>query len=189
MNADHGAEAREKNCFVLEREVLRVFEEESSKRRGMRQLHGRRKAAGCWNWLSWTPPEKPFSRHLWNHKILCVGSFLEEVCKRSHCGGRIIWGKNSYPRRDTRPSGVGSLPHWELRIRIPALNFKCTHLTACSNISTGVRKSTLNVKSPSLKSLPPPYPLSQEIFHHSTVSYDLFTSVVTFCLKPYHGSA
>lgn len=96
----------------------------------------------------------------------------------------IIWGETVIPEGHKAKWMGASLDTVE-DSQNPALNFKWLHLTARSTSPLG-EKSTSNVKSPSLKSLPPQAPITGNIPTIQWIAQlgDLFTSGFIFKLKP-----
>lgn len=129
--------------FALEREVQWVGRE-SEKERGNEAALCQEKAVCYCNWPSGHPV---VSRKFYEITQYCVwAASLEKLCKRSHCGWRIVWGKTVIPEgHNTKWSGSlltdralsvedSQEPYPELQAHTPDCLF---------NISTWVRKNHL----------------------------------------------
>lgn len=156
MNADHGAEAREKNWFCSWEGGSMSWKREWKGERRNEAALCQEKAVCYWNW----PPRHPVvSRKFYEITQYCVwAASLNKLYKRSHCGWRIIWGKTVIPEGHKGKWSGNLLTDRALSVedsQAPCPELQA-HTPDCLLTSPlGWEKSTSNVKSPSPKSLPP----------------------------------
>ena len=160
-----GQKPGKRTGFALEREVQWVGRE-SEKERGNEAALCQEKAVCYCNWPSGHPV---VSRKFYEITQYCVwAASLEKLCKKSHCGWRIIWGKTVIPEgHNTKWSGSlltdralsvedSQEPYPELQEHTPDSLF---------NISTWVRKKAPQMSRVlHLNLFLPRGSLSQEIF-------------------------